>query len=483
MNNIAKSNIKYLSNLLTEQLGEALCSVIKTDLYIRQPCYSSNWQDQFLIILTDNTDDVINKIRYISSEFPEFILNYLTINELKVYPRYSLWMLYYSQVIYQKKEFDINSYTQKPDHLEGICQAIASVGHIARMYYLRDLNYKNHTWAVRQIGWALRYTELGIISLWNLLSTGQYTSSVSINEIKEDVDYICNINENWKKVEIELLSDINLYNNVSLKLSKITEWYAKELVNLYHLKKYKESNDQPQISSNITELNNFISEINSLLAKEVVALYLSGSAARNDTHKTSDIDTIIIFNTLDEKNMGVLKNILSKFPKISAYTLSADGLSTYPDFRYYTLNSGTKKVYGSISFNENIDNHSFIIGMINNIFVIKQVARHYFVNGNLGQRSIHLLILMMKLMDHGVLRIYQKIVTNQFPEQKSEVKDFFNNDDYINQFLENLMNINDIKDAIENELQNGNISDVINHFKELDQVSDYFLKKYCKKYI
>lgn len=463
-----RANEQYFINSCIELLDDNLLYIVNTDSYIRQPCYSSRAIDCYYLIVENDKAMVLEKIKYIQGEFQEFVLNYLTSEEVLKYPPQGKWQFIFSKNIYKKNDLPILEATSD-DHLQALRQALIGVGHIARHYYLRDLDTKTHTWAVRQFGWALKYAEFGILSLWNYIRYGKYSSSIEkYTKIKPELEWLLSTNKQWIQAERLMLADVQEYKQASLKLNKIQQYFSKTLRANVSKENYLQLD---QVKSNNIDVGHIAEFKDDLIAKfknNVRALYLIGSAARGDQNKDSDIDTIIVFSKLDEEVLIILSQIIQKYKKLSAYTLSMEDLIIYPEFRYYTLNEGSKKVFGDISFKETTQNLKVIDGTLNNMFIILQVARSYLLMSNYGHRSVHMLKLMMKLADHGCMRPFAKYSSGKFPDKQADVKSIFTGNKFSTEVIEFVQNVNNHSTEVQHSLLNGNQQPLIDAYTLLD---------------
>jgi predicted nucleotidyltransferase len=484
MNNslTTQANVKYFVTAAQKELGVSLNCIVLTDAYIRQPCYSSCASAQLFLILDNECEHTVNKLKFLRGEFPEFILNFVSLDELRQYPKHGVWIFHHSPILFQRDNFNLIEHIEQPDYIASISQAIIAVGHIARMYLLRDFNDKSLTWAVRQVGWALRYAELGIISIWNLIENGEYSNKSPSDEVTELVNWVCYANQTWPQLEKTLLADSNSYAQVAFKINHLTQWYGELAAKHFSLKKYIESEKIDDENMHFPDvINRFKERLQQDCAEYLQAVYLSGSTARGDVHKVSDVDTVVVFKRINNQLLTNLKNLLVDFPNFSIYSLSIHDVSIYPEFRYYTLNYGTKKLFGDIEFLPNHNSEYLRKAIINNIYTIKQISRHYRIQPYYGNRSVHLLILMFKLIDHGVLRLQQSIEKGEFPEKKEHVLEYFKNDEILHRAMAEVLIISEKRDVLCKQLLEGNEQALVEHFVDLEYQSKYCMKKFIAK--
>lgn len=467
-----------------ESFAENLLWVVNTDSYIRQPCYSVRTRAQYYLIFEHLNSTIYQKLKYIQGEFPEFLLNYLTESEIYLYPEHGRWQFYFFPILYNKKNKPIIE-VNREDNIKAIEQALFGIGHIARLYYLRTLDSKTHTWAVRQLGWALRYAEFGIIKLYNYIISSKYEVFFPV-EVQEEIEWLIFVNANWVQYENELLSDVSIYQEASLKLNGIVECFSKclakdrvEVVGYIN----DDSNEYDNISFNFIAY--FKSDLENEFKDDLMAFYLHGSAARGDQYAGSDIDCIAIFKQLDTVTIMRLKSIISKYDNISVTPLSLNGLINYPDFRFYGLCLGSRKISGHISFQFVNSKAKMIQGMLNNLFTILQVSRAYLLLESYGPRAPYMLKLMMKLSDHGYMRLKIMLETDSFPNKKEAVRQFFKNDTNATLIMEYLLDIPHIDKKISVAVQNGDYEPIKAQYHLLLQFVDVQLKtfSYRKVYL
>jgi len=467
---------QYFVKFCVENFSDNLLGIINTDSYIRQPCYSSRAKECYYLILLEFSQSDLVKLKYIQGEFPEFFLNYLTHNELKSYPSHGKWQFCFSPALYLKAEQPSLIFAEKSEHIEAIRQALFGIGHIARLYFLRDLDNKTHTWAVRQLGWALRYAEHGILKLWNYLDVGTYDIG-SIVEIKNEIQWLLEVNSRWRHWENEFLSEVEKYREASLKLNVIVEYFSEKLINITHSAYYVENTDDNYDTNKYAFISTFRNDLIQVFNKDLKAFYLHGSAARGDQHQQSDIDSIAIFSQLNENILKKLRKIVSKYPGISVSSLSLNDLINYPSFRFYSICFGSKKMYGNITFNMLNSDQDMQKGILNNLYTILQVARAYLLVENYGPRAPYMLKLMAKLTDHGCMRLIIQRKIGVFPNKKEEVKDFFKEDYMATKMINYVLDMNRFDEEIKTELLQGNNIPLKEKFLFLIDFVKYFLEK------
>ncbi|MBN8827878.1 MAG: nucleotidyltransferase domain-containing protein [Sphingobacteriia bacterium] len=476
MGNISE---KYFIKLCKDTFDDNLIYIINTDSYLRQPCYSSKARNYYYLILEKLDNQQLNALKYLQGEFPEFILNCLSYEELENYPSHSKWQFIFSPIIYNKYNVLIE-HLNTQDYVDSIANAIINVGHIARLYYLSDLDDKSHTWAVRQLGWALRYAEKGIVNLWNYIQIGEYSNSNTDLNITGEIEWLITINNFWEKFEYELLQNIEEYKKASLILNRIVQYYSEKLATNITNSNFIEDSSNEYDESKFHFISLITNDLKQKFNDNLRTFYLYGSAARGEQHKTSDVDSIVVFDKLDDDTLAVLREIKVNHPNLSIYSLSINDLIIYPSFKYYTQNLGSKKIYGNISFKPANSLDDIINGMINNLFIIIQISRAYLIGENFGPRAIHLLKLMMKLADHGCMRLLINYYKKEFPQNKEEVKAFFKEELLANKVIDFVININDEADKIKASLLNGNNSLITENYQLLISFAKDFYSKVKK---
>lgn len=472
------ARISYLIDMSKKYLGEALFFIVKADAYLRQPCYSSRAQAQFYFIVSDNSGcDFVTSVSFIQDEFPEYAFNFLTQAELEGYPLHCRWGFKFAEIVYSKNADPLSIALSEEDIVQSLGQSIVGVGHIARLYYLRDLNAKTLTWAVRQFGWALRCAEYGIVMLWQYYISQCYGRvQPEKTNISEALVWLYDTNDNWLEAENRYMSDVAQYKQAALMLNDIVQYFSHALADkIQHTSNIIESNMNAFDANIFAFVASFRDSMLSCFQGNLKAFYLSGSAARGDQHKNSDIDSIAVFDTLDETVLKELRTCQLGYQNTSVYTLSYADLQVYPEFRYYTLASGTKKMAGTISLDTHIQQDTLKESCINNLYVILQVSRDYLIRHNAGPRSLKLLKLMAKLADHGVLRLIMQYTQGQYPEKKEAVYAYFKSSKLAEFIMQFLLNVNERHVDISRSVQQGDAKPLFNFYQHLNSFAENML--------
>ena len=471
---MAKINIEYFRLQCKELFSDELIFIFNTDSYIRQPCYSSRARDFYYLVLANCDDSTLSRIKYLQGEFPELFINYISIAELHDYPAQGKWQFVFSAMIYAKDGVKLLEASME-DNLQAISQAIVGVGHIARLYYLRSLKPKTYTWGVRQLGWAMRYAENVIVKLSNYILTHNYNIEGLEPDVSNDVSWLVEVNLNWEMHEKLLLAEPYQYQQYALRLNKIVQCFSRLLAphyeNKYYVHDKANSADDPKFAS----LASLKSDMTDALGDNLLALYVSGSAARGDQHARSDVDTIGVFASLDSEVLDIVRDVLKKHENTSVYSLSLNDLAVYPRFRYYMLNESTVKIAGTISLLPKQTTPDYFQSIGNNIFTILQISRSYLVLNSFGQRAVHLLRLMMKLADHGCMRPYIQLKKGEYPKKKQDVCEFFNDGGLPLEIINIVDDMNAYYDANLLALKQGNTQPVIDGFALLNKFVAEFM--------
>lgn len=476
MSNSTKNN--YLTEFAKKTLGNALLYIVQTDAYLRQPCYSSRSDSHYFLIVDHVDDQLWGRCRFIQGEFPELVFNLITVNELQRYPAHAKWPFQFAPCVYSHSGKKLEIQLTEGELYTSLGQAIVAVGHIARLYYLRELDLKTHIWAVRQFGWALRCAELGVARIWAYITYGIYKVHHEEPKIQAQLDWLLACNRNWPQYEKLLLHDVSNYKEAALRLNDIVQYYADCAASITAQKSpFNVTTDNHYVDKQFDFMKGFRQNMIAAFGKNLRAFYLSGSAARGDQNKHSDIDSIAIFNNIDSTVLKKLRDIQAGDKNISVYTLSFAEFLVYPAFRYYTLALGTKKMSGDISLISQLTTSDLQQSIKNNIYTIMQISRAYLISGSYGPRSLHLLKLMTKLADHGVLRLIYQIHEGHYPNKKQTVKVYFQNIPEANAIMMTLLDINNIMDGLTTEVLSGQYESLTNLYKQLDTFSAQILAK------
>lgn len=461
----------YFIQSALEVFGENLLGIVETDSYLRQPDYSSRCVRHFYVIVPDNfATGCITSLRYLQAEFFEFTLNYLTISELSYYPPHCMWQFTKNPWLLRSEKISDVVLPSIKGNLDIYRQAVFSVAHIARLYYLRNLTPKTHVWGVRQLGWAMRYAELGLYRLLESegLSCIHKDSAYVLKAPTEDLNWLITCNISWQKFEEELLSDINVFRDAAARLSKIAEYYSTLLQHLYPETRIVPAQGkvddllslQPLIDQVIILLKQFIGD-------RLLAFYLHGSAARGDMRSGSDIDSIVIVDKVDTVILEAIRSTQSRFKDLSISVYSESNVHQYPSFRAYALINGTKRVYGNLALEMKPSLKSDIYGIINNLFTIRQIARSYLISGTYGHRAHYMLGLMMKLTDHGCLRPLQILKSGFYPTKKTQVLEYYRDNEILTNIIKYTQNLKECENTLKQKLLIGSREELENLFYSL----------------
>ncbi|MDE9541024.1 nucleotidyltransferase domain-containing protein [Xenorhabdus bovienii] len=450
---------RYFIQSTQDILGENLQGIVETDSYLRQPDYSSRCVRHFYIILSDDfSTSCITLLRYLQAEFLEFTLNYLTISELSYYPAHCIWQFTKSPWLFQSEQINNLISLGIEKNLDTYRQAVFSVAHISRLYYLRNLTSKIHVWGVRQLGWAMRYAEFGLFRPLKSVKF-EFTNKDNahcLKELQEDLNWLITSNTSWQKTEEKFLSDINEFRGAAARLSRIAEYYSALLQHLYletHLVLSQEKVDeipplQPIINPVLTYLRQAIGE-------RLLSFYLHGSAARSDMRIGSDIDAIAIVDKVDDTILEAIRSVQLNFKDLSISIYSKSDVHQYPSFRMYALTNGTKRIYGDFALEMQSSMHDSAYGIINNLFTIRQVIRSYLISGTYGSRAHYMLGLMMKLADHGCLRPLQTLESGIYPTKKTQVLEYYKNNEIIITVVKYTQNFKENENTLKKKLLSG----------------------------
>lgn len=350
-------------------------------------------------------------MRYLQAEFLEFSLNYLTKTELDHYPAHCAWQFEPARWLYMAcPNTALPSTTDRTKNIPSIQQAIFSVAHTARIYYLRDLDLKTHVWGVRQLGWALRYADQA------LLPHRETGSSDASAWIRSSV-------AGWQELEYRSLTSVEAFRGAAARLSDVAEARCSQLqvtAPQDHISSSKSDIDEvPQLSALLPKV---ISHLGRSPHFNLRAYYLHGSAARNDTRPGSDIDSMAIVDRIDTTVLDDIRQVQMQFENLTISVYSENNINQYPAFRKYALMNGTKRVFGDVEFRLEQTRRENIDGINNNICTIRQIARSHLISASYGQRSHYMLGLMMKLLDHGCLRPIMTLATGLYPASEPRFK-------------------------------------------------------------
>ncbi|WP_300002565.1 nucleotidyltransferase domain-containing protein [uncultured Cedecea sp.] len=454
----------YLVSVALEYLGNRLIGIVATDSYLRQPDYSSRAENHYYFILSDNLyQEDIWILRYIAREFPESLFNFIYEFELADYPPHVIWQFQFSEWLYKKNNYQITM--PERDVLEERRQAIFACCHLSRLYYIRNLNLKTHIWGVRQFGWAVRYALNGLFNL---------DQNDSLNEQETaDRNWLIDFQNNWMQHKRKLTNSEAAFRDAASYLSEIASRKAEDLQRTHPVMDILVS-----AAGHDTYPENIASAVNAVrdrLTREIgpslLSFYLHGSAARGDMRPGSDIDSFIIVDHVSRDVLERVRSIQSDNPPFTILVYSLAEVNHYPKFRRYGLVNGTKLVSGDLCLSFKPDINDDIAGIINNIFIVRQVARAYLIEGSYGERSHYIAALMAKLIDHGCLRPVQKLKMGIYPTSRAEIRSFFSDVASYTHILSFIDNLEFNEQTLQEALFRGDITLIEQLFHELSEAA------------
>ncbi|WP_354687416.1 nucleotidyltransferase domain-containing protein [Cupriavidus necator] len=476
------ARVRYFVACAQDLFGENLSGIAETDSYLRQPDYSSRAAGHYYLILhEEQTSNAVFRARYLQVEFPEFVLNYLIEQELAGYPPHGAWQFHTCAWIYRSDRIDKILKGGESDLREAIRQAIFGSAHVARLYYLRNLSTETHTWGVRQLGWAMRYTEKAICKLLGLLEKGEYRVQTVAGLNEDDIDWLAHAIQNWQSTERRLLKNVGTFRLAAARLSGIVESYSAHTASCFPETQAlvaKEAEVPCKAIRSMTDA--IVMALKDAFGDRLFSFYLHGSAARGDMRPDSDIDTMAIFDHIDAELLESIRLIQNKFSKLTISVYSADNIRNYPRFRRYALVSGTRHIAGPLCFDPGGISTESAYGIVNNAYTIRQVARGYLISGAYGHRAHYMLSLMVKLADHGCLRPLQQLESHHYPENRTAAIAYFSGEEQASALLHHASRLNDEETYLRGRLLKGEHDSMEQHWFKLDDFATEVEKKACR---
>jgi len=454
----------YLVSVALKYFGNRLIGIVATDSYLRQPDYSSRAENHYYFILSDNLyQEDIGILRYIAREFPESLFNFIYESELADYPPHVIWQFRCSEWIFKKNNHQIMM--PEREVLAEVRQAIFAIYHLSRLYYLRSLNLKTHIWGVRQFGWSVRYA---LHCLFNREQLSQFDAQ----EIA-DRNWLMDFQHNWMEQKKRLTDSESEFRDAVSRLSEIATRRADAVQKIHPVRDaLVGSSGNDTLSENIVSIINTVRDrLARKIGPSLLSFYLQGSAARGDMRPESDIDGFIIVDNINRDTLEIVRNIQSDNPPVTILLYSVAEINHYPQFRRYALMSGTKLVSGDWRLNFKFDLNDDIAGIINNIFIVRQVVRAYLIEGCYGQRAHYIAALMAKLIDHGCLRPLLKLQTGRYPHSRSEVRERFSDTAPLLNVLSFIDNLESNEQALKDALLKDDVTRIERLFNELSEVA------------
>jgi predicted nucleotidyltransferase len=457
----------HLSATARQLFQDDLIGMVSTDSYLRQPDFSSRVRLHYYLVLHDgNERSALYKARYLQNEFPDAVFNLSFRSELECYPAHGVWQFTRSPWILLDKSTPLG--LRDTDVREEIRQCVFATSHLSRLYFLRNLSPKTHTWGVRQFGWAVRYAE-------HCLTTGSgNTKHVPV------ASWLKGIAGNWSGYEGRLLDSVDAFREAASTLSGLSTVHA----NLLQSDRSEDCffEQEPTVADN-AEVQLLVDEANKALRRElgvdVLSFYLHGSAARGDMRPGSDVDTFLIVGDVSHDTLNTVRKIQAKLPPLTISVYARNEINQYPKFRRYALTNGIKHIGGDWAIQPAVTTQDELNGVLNNIFTVRQMARSYLISGSYGPRASYVAGLMSKLTDHGCLRPLQRLNTGTYPATRSHVRQSLGSSQPA---LKKILNIADTlkqnDSAITSALLGGDSSGIEDQFFTLLQASVELEVKY-----
>lgn len=452
--------------------GNELVAIARTDAFLRQPDYSSRSFDQvYLILKHASLPSCIDSARYLQGDFPEISFNYLLGDELARFPRHGIWQFLHAQWIHGAEAAHELLGGAQFNTPEALRQAVFSVSHLSRLYYFREPTPKFHLWGVRQFGWATRYIERGLLPLWQKHASGQ--APCIRGPSAEDLDWVRSCNANWPEAERRMLQSVPVFQSAALRLSRIAEEYCGRLDTLSDPNQ-DQAPDAHALIATPPEWNALASPMALALGGKLVAIHLHGSAARGEQHERSDIDVLAVVTDADDRVLQGARKVAADHPRVSLGLLSLAGLRQYPRFRRYTLAPGlTRCIFGAATALPDPSTRGDDVAAVdNNLHTIRQVARAYLASGAYGSRAHAAAVLMVKLADHGCLRLLQKLATGVYPSTRAASRDFHEASSEFAELLIDIDQVSQIDARLRDTLLAGNRDTIESQFIRLLRFAD-----------
>lgn len=449
------ARMSHLLAMARSLFGEELKGIARTDAFLRQPDYSSRAVDHvYLVFVPAPFSAHLARARYLQAEFPEIGFNYLTSDELIRFPPHGVWQFKLAQWIHGEQAALTLLHEVRCPSPEALRQAIFSIAHLARLYYFRAYVPKVHVWGVRQLGWAMRYVERGLLPLW--LGAADISPHRDPQSLADDLAWVRRCNANWPAAEGEMLGSASAFQTAAMRLSRIAEEFCRELDATAGGN--EQSGDlaaegrvsSPQASGSL------VASLSRGLGSNLVAVYLHGSAARGDRHQRSDLDVIAVASEVDDMTLQRAREACTDHPRVSLNLMSLAGMRQYPRFRCYTLAAETtRRIHGVAALPSPSLRDDDLAAIDNNLCTIRQVSRAYLAGSSYGPRALSTAHLMVKLADHGCLRLLQKLETGAFPLSRDSSRKFHADTPSFAALLADIAGVSDLEHRMRDALLAG----------------------------
>jgi predicted nucleotidyltransferase len=466
MDNISHTEKQMFIKSCQAVFDDQLIAMFEGDNYVRVSDFTFAYANHFVLVLERVNKSELDKMRVVLADFPTYFAHVLSKMELKQYPKHGLWQFAFRQPLVGSWPVSLEKIAPT-SILAGVQHSIAQVSHIVRKHLLSPHSNWNTIWAVRFGAWALQLADLGIIRLWHCFDSRMYPESLQDvldstttptlkPAIKKTVHYI----ENWPQVREEFLQSPGKLHAFLLHLNELVEYYVQLVAEQFALPQPEYTNRQVAVGQTNSLFNNFADSFKQMMGDRLLLLLLSGSQARGEAERTSDVDTIAVLDTVDSTTLHQLKTLLAQFPDFSTYVLSLDGFRVYPAYRRYTFHYGCQYLTGRLALNSMIDTVDLSEGIRHTLITIAQVSREYYVRSSFSPRVIASIRWQAKMADFGCLRLLPLLNGESYLNSRDDVRKHFGKDENVLCLLDILANSSEWRNQLRCDLLRGDLCEV-----------------------
>lgn len=175
------------------------------------------------------------------------------------------------------------------------------------------------------------------------------------------------------------------------------------------------------------EKNAFVSTCHSLFADQVIALFEGDNYVRiPDMALTHPHHFILILKKVTKDELDKIRVILSEFPNFYIHPLSENDIEQYPQHGLWQFVFRRPLLGDWFIGTDQLSDEAIVAGIQHSLIEVSHVARKYFLSDPSSWNTIWATrsgLWMLKVIDHGVLRLWHYLQTKSYPFSLAEFKE------------------------------------------------------------
>lgn len=171
----------------------------------------------------------------------------------------------------------------------------------------------------------------------------------------------------------------------------------------------------------------FIDTCRSFFMDQIIALFEGDNYVRiPDMALTHPFHFILILKQVTKDELDKIRVILSEFPTFYVHPLSENDIKQYPQHGLWQFAFRRPLLGDELIAADQLSNEVIIAGIQHSLIEVSHVARKYFLSDPNQWNTIWATrsgLWMLKVMDHGVFRLWHYLHTKSYPCSLAELKD------------------------------------------------------------